>query len=151
MVVNTSWIATLLLGFGAMQLMKRTPDWLDAILIRAAALLVAGAGAMGLTGWLGGVFTYLLGKLTDFVNWITSGAFGTPLMGILAFFVGVLWVGSFLPERLFRGDYPDWLIFAGLPLPTLLTLVPGKAGDFLEMLVLSGSHWLVQWVGSWFA
>src|SRR5688500_7570114 len=99
MVVNASWIATLLLGFGSMQLMKRTPDWLDWILIRAAALLVAGAGALGLTGWLGGFFTYCLGQLTDFVNWITSSAFGSPLMGLLAFFLGVLWVGCLLPDR----------------------------------------------------
>ncbi|TCC33851.1 hypothetical protein E0H75_42080 [Kribbella capetownensis] len=146
-----TWISALLLGVAAMFLMKFTPNWLDAILIRVSALLVAGAGALGVTGWLGDAFTWLLSSFADLVNYLSKGAVGTPLMWLLSAFVGALWVGALLPERLFRYDYPDWLIFAGFPLPSLLASVPGKAGDGLQTVVLGGSHELVKFVGGWFS
>jgi len=146
-----TWISALALGIGAMFLMKFTPDWGDAILIRIAALLVAGAGTMGASGWIGDLFNQLLTWLIDFVNWASQGALGTPVMWILATFLGVLWLGALLPHRFFKLNYFDGLVFAGFPLPTLLISVPGKAGDAMRTVVLEASQWMTQWVGGLFS
>jgi hypothetical protein len=149
--VTMTWITTLFLGVGAMFLMQFTPNWGDAILIRVAALLVAGAGAMGATGWVGRAFTTLLGWLTDLINAISKDLLGTPVMWVLALFAGVMWVGALLPHKLFKLNYSDGLVLFGFPLPSLLLSVPGKAGDSLRTVVLEGSHWVVQWVGGLFS
>jgi hypothetical protein len=149
--MTMTWVSALFLGVGAMFLMQFTPNWGDAILIRVAALLVAGAGAMGATGWLGDAINWVLNKLIDLVNWLSKGALGTPVMWLLALGLGVMWVGALLPHRLFKYNYSDGLVFAGFPLPTLLISVPGQAGDWLRTVVLEGGHMVVQFAGRLFS
>lgn len=146
-----TWIAAVAFGFGAMLMMKFTPNKIDWILIRVAALLFAGAGAMGATGWIGALFNTVLGWFTHALDAISNGALGAPVMWILATGLGALWIGALLPQRLFSFHYPDWLIFAGFPLPVLLASVPGEAGQGMRTVVLTGGQMLVQFVGGWFA
>jgi hypothetical protein len=146
-----TWISALALGIGAMFLMQFTPDWGDAILIRVAALLVAGAGAMGATGWIGDIFTTLLGWLTGLINAISSDALGTPVMWLLALGAGVLWIGALLPHQIFKLNYFDGLVLFGFPLPSLLISVPGQAGEAMRTVVLEGGQMMVDWVGGLFS
>lgn len=146
-----TWIVALALGIGSMFLMKFTPTWGDAILIRVAALLVAGAGTMGATGWIGELFTKLFNWVTKLVNALSNDALGTPVMWLIGLALGVMWIGALLPHRLFKLNYFDGLVFSGFLLPTLLTAVPGKAGDAMRTVVLEGSTMMVQWVGGWFS
>lgn len=149
--MQMTWIAVLALGVGAMFLMKFTPDWGDAILIRVAALLVAGAGAMGASGWIGEAITWCLDKITDLVNAISKGALGAPVMWLLALFVGVLWIGALVPHKAFKLDYFDGLVFSGFLLPSMLVSVPGEAGEGMRTVVLGASRWMVQFIWGWFS
>lgn len=145
-----SWILMVAFGFGAMFTMKVTPPRVDAVLIRVAALSFAGAGTIGATGWIGS----MISAITDFVINLTdklgNATVGESIVWIIAAGLGALWVGSLLPARLVRYDFPDWLSFTGFLLPSLLATVPGQAGEVLRMIVNTCSEWLVKLVGSWF-
>jgi hypothetical protein len=146
-----TWVAASVFGFASMVMMRWTPNWLDAVLIRVAALLFAGAGAMGATGWIGDLVNWVINGAMSLLDRFGAQAVGTGIVWILATILGGLWIGALLPERLFNYQYPDWLVFAGFPLPVLLTAVPGQAGEAMRTVVLTGGEMLVGWVGGWFA
>lgn len=141
-----SWVLMVAVGGGLLFAMKYAPAWLDFILVRAAAGAFAGAGTIGAVGWLGTLMRTVLGWLIRLVDRIGIVMLGAAVAWIIVAGVGALWVGALLPDRLFKYDAPDWLIFSGLILPSLLIAVPGRAGDMLRAAVELAGHALINGV-----
>jgi hypothetical protein len=55
-----------------------------------------------------------------------------------------------LPDRIFSYDPPDWLVISGLIVPSLVAMVPGKAGSAFDSLITAGGNALIKGVGGWF-
>lgn len=144
------WILMISIGVAAMFAMKVTPPRIDAVLIRFAALAYAGAGGLVVSGWIGRAITGITHFVVGLADKLGNVVVGQAIVWIIATALGALWIGSLLPARLVRYDFPDWLSFTGIVLPTLLDGVPGAAGEFMRTIVNTPSGWLVQFVGSWF-
>jgi hypothetical protein len=132
------FIALAAFGWLCLWGMKHTGAWGDAILGRAAALLMLAAGYAGAGG--------LVGK---FLNWLTSGflhlvgSFGAELVGasivavvgLAGVILGILWVVGFLPHKVFKWGLPNWLIWGGLVLPLVLRLGSGPLAQVVNAIL----------------
>jgi hypothetical protein len=146
-----SWILMVVFGFAAMFAMQFTPNWADFILVRLAGFSFIGAGMIGASGWVGDIINGTLGALFRAINGVTSNAFGTGVAWILAAAIAFLWIGGMLPDRLFSYDPPDWLVIAGIIVPALVAMVPGKAGTAANTVITLGGQTVTSWVGGIFS
>lgn len=146
-----SWILMVAIGFAAMFTMRYTPDWADFVLVRFAGFSFIGAGLIGASGWIGGLINGTLGWLFRTINDLTSSAFGTGVAWILAAAIAFLWIGGMLPDRFFSYDPPDWLVIAGIFVPALAAMIPGKAGTAANTVITMGGHTVTDWVGGIFS
>lgn len=137
-----SWVLMVAFGVACLFTMKKTPPAVDFVLIRIAAASFAGAGVVGVDGWLGGLLQSVVGWVIGLLNTISADILGTTVSWILVAGVGALWVGALLPDRVFGYDFPDWLMFSGVILPTLVGTVPGRAGDFLDTVMTTAGQYL---------
>ncbi|WP_433169898.1 hypothetical protein [Kribbella sp. CA-247076] len=137
-------------GFAAMFCMRFTPDWADFILVRVAGFSFVGAGLIGAAGWLGALIDGTIGWLVRSIDGISNGAVGTSIAWIIAAALAGLWIGGMLPGRIFSYDPPDWLVIAGLVVPSLVAMVPGRAGDAFDTVITAGGQALTNAVGGLF-
>lgn len=135
-----SWILMTAVGLGCMWLMRFAHNKVDFVLIRCAAAAFVGAGVIGATGWLGRLFTEVLGWVTSTADALGSAALGNAVVWIIAAFVGIAWIGALLPNSWFDFEYPDWLVVCGFVLPSLLVAVPGQAGEGLRSVILGAGE-----------
>jgi hypothetical protein len=145
-----SWILMTAFGFAAMFCMRYTPDWADFILVRVAGFAFIGAGMIGAAGWVGGLIDGTIGWIFRTINDVTGSAFGTGVAWILAAAIAFLWIGGMMPDRVFSYDPPDWLVIAGLFVPALVAMVPGKAGHAANLVITMGGQTVTGWVGGLF-
>lgn len=109
----------------------------DAILVRLSGAAFAGAGVVGAAGWLGSAMSSVLGWLISTINSISTNLVGEGVAVLIVLGIGALWVGAMLPDKVFKHDPPDWLLYSGVVLPGLLGSVPGPLGHGLESII----HW----------
>lgn len=138
-----SWLVYAVAGGVFMVAMKWTPKWLDVVLVRLAGAAFVAAGIAGLTGWVGSLTDTLLGWASNIADQAAIVIVGAVVVWMAVAVTGLAWIGGMLPDKLFRLDPPDWLVVSGLVLPSLVVVVPGAVGDFLQMVFL--------WVGDLFA
>lgn len=148
MTANVTWFFMAAAGFGFRWMMRYTRwGWLDQILIRLAGCCWVGAGLAGLTGWAGQLLGWMLTTGPNLIDRISSDAVGGVVSGIIALGVSALWVFAMLPDRIFGYDPPDWLIYTGLIIPSLLATVPGAAGEALRAVITAAGTTVNTWVG----
>jgi hypothetical protein len=135
-----SWGLMTAVGFGLMFMMRYTGPRTDKVLVRLAAAAFVGAGAIGAAGWFGEAIAMSTSWAISLTDKLGAQAFGAGIAWILIAALGVLWVGALLPDKVFKYDFPDWLVITGLVLPALLGSVPGPLGESLRAVV--------QWAGS---
>lgn len=145
-----SWFLMTAFGFAAMFCMRYTPDWADVILVRVAGFSFVGAGLIGAAGWVGALINGTFGWAFRTINDLSSSAFGTGIAWILAAAIAGLWIGGMLPDKWFSFDPPDLLVITGLFIPSLVAMVPGKAGNAFDTVITAGGQALSGVVGSWF-
>lgn len=145
-----SWILMTVFGFAVMFAMRFTPDVVDFIFVRLAGFSFIGAGLIGADGWVGDFINGTIGWLFRAINDVTNTAFGTGAAWIVAAAIAFLWIGGMLPGKVFDYDPPDWLVIAGLIVPALAAMVPGKAGNAAEIIITMGGHQVNNWVGGLF-
>lgn len=135
MVGGISFVA--LVGFGWLSLwaMKQTGPWGDFILERVGAVLMLAAGFVGAGGIVG-----------QFLNWTTHGAMhladlfgrqlvGASIVGLLGLVLGLLWIFAFLPKRFFKWGFPNWLIWGGIVLPSVVKAASGPAAEVVNAIL----------------
>lgn len=145
-----SWILMTAFGFFVMWCMRFTPDKIDFILVRIAGFSFVGAGLVGAAGWIGALIDSTLGWAVRGINTLSHGAFGTGIAWILAAAVAAVWIGGMLPDNAFSYDPPDSLVIGGLLVPSLVAMVPGRAGEAMDTVITFGGHALNQGVGGLF-
>jgi hypothetical protein len=145
-----SWILMTAFGFFAMWAMKFTPNKVDFILVRVAGFSFVGAGLIGAAGWIGALIDGTLGWAVRGINSLSNGAVGTGIAWILAAAIAALWVGAMLPDQIFSYDPPDWLVIGGLLVPSLVAMVPGRAGEFFNTTITFAGQALNSGVGGLF-
>jgi hypothetical protein len=102
-----------------------------------------------MTGWMGDAMEWALGWASDTTDRAAFALFGAGLVWIAVALVGVIWVGSFLPWKLFQMQMPDWLSLSGLVLPMLLVAVPGPLGELLRSITSTIGVWITSIVTGW--
>jgi hypothetical protein len=145
-----SWILMSAVGFAAMFCMRFTPPKIDFILVRIAGFSFVGAGLIGAAGWVGGLINGTLGWLFRFINDLSNAAVGTAVAWIIAAAISGLWIGAMLPDKMFSYDPPDWLVIGGLVVPSLVAMVPGRAGSAFDTLITAAGQALIKGVGGIF-
>lgn len=145
-----SWILMTAVGFSLMFAMKFTPDKVDFVLVRLAGGSFIGAGLMGASGWIGSLIDATLGWLVRTINHLSQSAFGTGVAWMVAAGIAALWIGAMLPDKYFKYDPPDWLVIGGLVLPSLVAMVPGRAGSFFDTVITAAGQALNSGVGEIF-
>lgn len=148
---NVSWILMAAFGFAAMFTMRYTPDWADFILVRVAGFCFIAAGLVGVAGWVGDLINGTIGALFRAINDLSSSALGSGIGWIIAAGITYLWIGGMLPDRLFSYDPPDYLVIAGIIVPSLVAMVPGKAGRAADTVLTTGGNAVTDWVGGLFS
>jgi hypothetical protein len=145
-----SWILMTAVGFGLMFAMRFTPDKVDFVLVRLAGGAFIGAGLMGASGWIGALIDNTLGWLVRIIDQLARAAVGTTVAWIVAAGIAALWIGAMLPDRYFKYDPPDWLVIGGLVLPSLVAMIPGRAGQFFDTTITAAGQALITGVGGIF-
>lgn len=131
-----SWFIFSALAVGLMYLMKFTPPKIDFILVRVSALLWLSAGLAGLDGVIGRMVTSGVAGIMDAINSVTGQAVGTAAGWLVALFVSVAWIGAMLPDKTVGMKRSTVLVVSGVVLPTLLSSIPGSAGEMLRAVIL---------------
>ena len=145
-----SWFLMAAAGGALLYGMRWTPRIIDFILVRMAAASFAGAGLLGVDGWLGSATQAVVGWILTQIDKIGSWGLGGPVGWILCAVLGALWVGAMLPAQLFKLQYTAGIAIAGIFLPALLKSVPGQGGDALSAVVDWSGNALISAVGSVF-
>lgn len=133
----TTWVLYTGIAFLSLYLMRFTGDFLDAILVRVAAILFMAAGIIGAHGWFGDALNSVFNTVNTTGGEIARSTTGSAIMYFVWFALGVLWIMCILPERWFSKAVPDWLSVSGLILPAGIATVPGPAGVALGGIILS--------------
>ena len=147
---GVSWIVMIAMGAGFLWGMTRTKLPLaDAILVRFAAASFVGSGVIGATGVLGDWANAAIGWLTSFIDGLTVEYLGSAVVWIVVMGIGCLWVCAMIPDKWFKYDAPDWLLFSGPVLPALLVAVPGRLGDGLTTVITAVGEGMVSLIAFW--
>jgi hypothetical protein len=145
-----SWILMTVFGFFAMFCMRFTPDKVDFVLVRGAGFSFVSAGLIGAAGWIGALIDGTFGWFFRTIDDVTNSSFGTAAGWMVAAgFVG-MWIGGMLPDKVFSYDPPDWMVIAGLFVPSMASMVPGKAGNAFDTVITAGGHAMSNVVGRLF-
>jgi hypothetical protein len=124
-------------GVGLLYLMQYTGDFLDAVLVRAAAIMFLIAGFVGADGIIGAAMDKLFVETNSAGDEIARTAVGSAIMYLIWFFLGLFWLLCLLPERWFSKAIPDWLSVGGIILPAGVDTVPGPAGESVMGIMTS--------------
>jgi hypothetical protein len=143
-------LAVLLIVFGALCLWGKD---------KVSDKLKGGRYVVGVMAMLSilGAGTLVL-KVPDIGPWIASlagwaqgvnGLLGLAVAGC-ALALAVMWIGAALPDKVFSYDPPDWLAYAGLAIPSLLSSLPGSFGQGLADLIDALARGSVEVGAGWF-
>ena len=136
----SAWVIYTGTGFLLLFLMNFTGNFLDAVLVRVAALLFVSAGLISATGWLGNFISTTFTTVNTAGDQVARSAVGSTIMWLVWFALGLLWFLCLLPHRWFAMAIPDWLSVLGLVLPAGVALIPGPAGVALTNIITTLSH-----------
>lgn len=147
---SVSWLVMIAIGAGFLWGMTRTKVPLaDAVLVRLSAASFVGSGVIGAAGVLGNWATAALGWVTSVIDGLTVDWLGSAVVWIVVMGIGCLWVCAMIPDKWFKYDAPDWLLFSGPVLPALLVAVPGRIGDGLTTLITAAGEGMVSLIAFW--
>ena len=147
---GVSWLVMIAIAIGFLWAMTRTDVPLaDAILVRFAAASFVGSGVIGATGVIGDWMNAALGWLTSFIDGLTVEYLGSAVVWIVVMGIACMWVCAMLPDKWFKYDPPDWLLFSGPVLPALLVAVPGRLGDGLTTVITAAGEGMVSLSAFW--
>lgn len=148
---GTLWLLLVASGVGLMWVMRYTRHpMVDAVLVRASAFSFAGAGIVGAGGWIGD----LLGGLVEGVNSL-GGQLGIAAVGSAAVWIiwaglSLMWILTLLPESWFGRSIPDWLAISGVVLPAMASSIPGAFGDAMSRVITACGELMIHVVGQAF-
>ena len=145
-----SWFLMAAFGAAAMVSMRWTPDKVDFVLVRVAGFWFVASGLIGTAGWVGALIDGTFGWFFRTLNDVSGSALGTSIGWIVAAAFAGLWIGGMLPDKVFRFDPPDWMVISGLVVPSLVAMVPGKAGHAFDTVLTAGGHAMSNLVGRLF-
>lgn len=135
-----SWFLMIAVGLALMWAQTRTRyDVVDQILVRMAGGAFMGAGTVGFDGWIGNMISTVLGWITSLADSLGAPWLGNTVVWIGVLGVALLWVAAMLPDNIFEKDAPDWLLYSGVILPSMMGSVPGPLGNGLTQVF--------QWAG----
>ena len=147
---GVSWLVMIAIGIGFLWGMTRTKvPMFDAILVRSAAASFVGSGVIGASVVVGVWMTAALGWLTSFIDGLTVEYLGSAIVWIVVMGIACLWVCAMIPDKFFKYDPPDWLLFSGPILPILLVAVPGRLGDVLTTVITAVGEGMVSLIAFW--
>lgn len=127
-----SWFLLVVTGVALLFSQRFLPPRVDFVVVRLAGGAFMGAGLIGANGWLGETIDWAVQTMISLTDRVGAQALGQAVAWILAAGLGLLWIGAMLPDKLFRYDPPNWLVWSGLVVPALVATVPGVLGDFLR-------------------
>jgi hypothetical protein len=144
---GTTFLLLVVVALACMWAIRYTSSQrLDAVLVRAAAIAWTAAGTVGAGGWIGAILTGLRDGLNGAGQAILGAAVGSTAIWIAWLVLALYWVLTMLPAKYFNKSMPDWLMYAGLLLPSLAVTIPGKLGHGLAQIILGLSHAMVTGV-----
>lgn len=130
---EVSWFVFCVLAVAAMMLRKQLPGRIaQEVMVRVAAFLWLAAGTVGLSGFIGNLIVDIVQSFMSLLDNLGSAAVGTGLGWLVALIVSGAWICGMLPDTWVRSKRQDWLIVAGLILPTVLSSIPGETGQMLR-------------------
>lgn len=128
-----SWVLMVAAGGLLMALMLVTPPQVDWVLERLAACCFVAANASLTSGVLANWAENTTEWSARMVDQASAAVAGVGIAWIVTAFLAIVWIGAMLPNRWIKWRFSNGLIFAGLPLPFLLPLIPGPLGEFLRL------------------
>jgi hypothetical protein len=148
---GTLWLLLVAAGVGLMWAMRYTQHaMLDAVLVRASAFSYAGAGVIGAGGWIGRMLAGLVDGVNSAAASLGVAALGTAAVWVVWAGLSLAWVLTLLPEQWFGRDIPDWLAISGVVLPALAASIPGPLGQGLHDVIEACGGLMIDGVGQAF-